>query len=183
MSSESIFLTTEEAIDAITIDFRQYRPQILLFCSVIGLISANAIHFQRESGKEGVWINQRERTDMRWMEGAELVEYMCTAIRETPWSIEMLAVACRRVFQSRAAPVTDPDTGCEGLEIETQMGSLECRQCGRCCRCLDYHHDVGAGDVELWRSLGRDDILQWVGVVPRKDRAVGYPHMGGTRNL
>jgi Fe-S-cluster containining protein len=174
MGSNAIFLTMEEAIDAIIIDFRQYRPQILLFCSVISLISGNEIRFQRETGKEGVWINQRRRTNMRWMEGAELVEYMCTAIRKTHWTVEMLAAACSRVFQSRAMPGTDPETGCEGLEIETQMDSFECRQCGCCCRSLDYHHEVVAEDVEMWRSLGRNDILRWVETVPRKDETVGY---------
>jgi Fe-S-cluster containining protein len=185
MSSNSIFLTTEEAVEAITIDFRQYRPQILLFCSIIGLISENKILFQREAGKEGVWINQHGRTNMRWVEGTDLAEYMCSAIRKTPWTIEMLAAACRRVFQSRAIPATDPDTGREGLEIETQMDSFECRQCGRCCRSLDYHHEVGAKDVAMWRSLGRDDILRWVDTVFRKDEITGYRIwvIPGTREL
>lgn len=174
MGNDCIFLTTEEAIDAITTDFRQYGPQILLFCSIISLISGNEIRFQREAGKEGVWINQRGRANMRWLEGAELVEYMCRAIRNTSWTIELLAAACRRVFQGRAMPATDPETGREGLEIETQMNSFECRQCGRCCRSLDYHYEVKAEDVEMWRSLGRSDILKWVETVFRKDETVGY---------
>jgi Fe-S-cluster containining protein len=174
MGSNSIFLTIEEAIDAITIDFRQYRPQILLFCSIITLISGNETRFQREGGKEGVWINQRGRTNMRWLEGAELVDYMCTAIRKTPWTIELLATACGRVFQSRAMPATHPETGSQGLEIETQMNAFECRQCGCCCRSLDYHHEVRGEDVEMWRSLGRNDILQWVEPVIRENDTVGY---------
>jgi Fe-S-cluster containining protein len=185
MGSHSIFLTTDEAIEAMTIDFRQYHPQILLFCSIIGLISGNEIRFQREAGIEGVWVNQRGRANMRWMEGAELVEYMCTAVRKTPWTIELLAAACRRVFQSRATMATDPETGREGLEIETQMDSFECRQCGCCCRSLDYHHEVGAEDVELWRSSGRRDILRWVDTVFQEDEPVGYRIwvVPGTREL
>jgi Fe-S-cluster containining protein len=185
MGGNSIFLSTEEAIDAITIDFRQYRPQIMLFCSIIGLIPGNEIHFRREPGKEGIWINQRARTNMRWIEGAELVEYMCKIIRNTPWTIEQLAAVCRRVFQGRAIPVTLPDTGREGLEIDTQMSDFECRQCGRCCRSLDYHHDVRDEDVKLWRSMGRDDILQWVETAFRKDEIVGYRIwvVPGTREL
>jgi Fe-S-cluster containining protein len=185
MGSNSIFMTIKEAIDAITIDFRQYRPQILLFCSIINLISGTEIRFQREVGKEGVWINQRGRTNMRWLEGAELVEYMCTSIRRTHWTIELLAAACRRVFQSRVTPVMDQETGCEGLEIETQMDSFECRQCGCCCRSLDYHHEVGAEDVEMWRSLGRNDILKWVETVYQKDEIAGYRIwvVPGTRDL
>ena len=185
MCSDSILLTIEEAIDAITIDFRQYRPQILLFCSVIKLISGNEIHFQREPGKEGVWINQRGRTNMRWIEGAELIEYMCTHIRQTHWTIELLAAACKRVFQSRVMPVTVPVTGREGLEIETHMDAFECRQCGCCCRSLDYHHEVGAEDVEMWVSSGRNDILRWVETVLQKEETVGYRIwvVPGTRKL
>jgi Fe-S-cluster containining protein len=185
MCGNSIFMTIEEAIDAIAIDFRQYHPQILLFCSIISLISGDKIRFQREVGKEGVWINQRGRTNMRWMEGAQIVEYMCSTIRQTHWTIELLAAACRRVFQSRAMPVTDPETGREGLEIETHMDSFECRQCGFCCRSLDYHHEVGAEDVGMWRSLGRDDILRWVETVLQEDETVGYRIwvVPGTREL
>jgi Fe-S-cluster containining protein len=185
MGNNSIFLTLEEAIDAIVIDFRQYRPQILLFCSIINLISGNEIRFQREARKEGVWVNQRGRTKMRWLEGAELVEYMCTRVRRTHWTIELLAAACRRVFQSRVIPVVDQATGCEGLEIETQMDFFECCQCGRCCRTLDYHHEVGAEDVKMWRSLGRNDILRWVETVHRKDETPRYRIwvVPGTRDL
>jgi Fe-S-cluster containining protein len=185
MGSNSIFLTIEEAIDAITIDFRQYRPQIPLFCSIISLISGNEIRFQRELKKEGVWMNQRGRTHMRWMEGSELVEYMCTTIRQTHWTIELLATACRQVFQSRVTPAPDPETGREGLEIETQMDAFECRQCGGCCRSLDYHHEVVAEDVDMWRCSGRSDILRWVETAPQKDGTVGYRIwiVPGTREL
>jgi Fe-S-cluster containining protein len=185
MGSNSIFLTNEEAIDAIIIDFRRYRPQILLFCSIIRLISGNEIAFQMEAGKEGVWINQRGRTNMRWLEGAELVEYMCSGIRRTHWTTELLTAACRRVFQSRVLPLVDRATGFEGLEIETQMDTFECRQCGRCCRTLDYHHDVEAEDVKMWRSLGRTDILRWVETAVQKDEDVSYRIwvVPGTREL
>ena len=185
MSSNSIFLTIEEAIDAMVIDFRQYHPQILLFCSIIDLISGNEIRFQREADKEGVWINQRGRTRMRWLEAEALVEYMCSSIRRTHWTVELLAAACRRVFQTRVLPAVDQATGCEGLEIETQMDAFECRQCGDCCRNLDYHHEVGTEDVEMWRSLGRTDILRWVETVHRKDGTAKHRIwvVPGTRDL
>lgn len=174
MDESSIFLTTEEAINAITIDFRQYDPQIMLFCSIISLISENHIRFQREPGKSGVWINQRGRANMRWLEGADLIEYMCAAIGKTRWTTELLAAVCSRVFQSRAHPVVNPEIGPEGLQIETQMASFVCRQCGRCCRSLDYHHEVTAEDVARWKALGRHDILRWVDTAARVDGTVGY---------
>jgi Fe-S-cluster containining protein len=174
MGSHSIFLTIEEAIDAITLDFRRYAPQVLLFCSIIDLISDNEIRFQRAPGKEGVWVNQCRRSNMRWLDGPQLVDYMCTVIRTTPWTIDMLAAACRRVFQSRAKPATAPETGRPGIDIDTQMRLFECRHCGCCCRSLDYHHEAGADDVEMWRSLGRNDILRWVDTSVRENRTVAY---------
>jgi Fe-S-cluster containining protein len=174
MEKKSILLTVKEAIDAIIIDFRQYEPQVMLFCSIIGLISNNDVHFKREPGKDGVWVNCSGRAAMRWLEGADLVEYMCTAIRQTDWTIELLAAVCSRVFRGRAQPAVNPETGQEGLQIETQMASFVCRQCGRCCRSLDYHQDVTAADVAHWSALGRNDILRWVDPVTRQNDTVGY---------
>ncbi len=174
MKTDAIFLTVEEAIDAIIIDFRQYDPQIMLFCSIISLISKNEIHFKSEPDKRGVWINRGGRANMRWLEGADLVEYMCTAIRKTLWTIELLAAVCNRVFQGRAQPAVNPETGQEGLQIETHMASFVCRLCGRCCRSLDYHHDVTAADVALWNALGRYDILRWVAPVAGQNETVDY---------
>jgi Fe-S-cluster containining protein len=58
----------------------------------------------------------------------------------------------------------DPQTGCRGICIETGMESFYCRQCGRCCRTLDYHSGITAEDVASWQESGRADILEWVGV-------------------
>jgi len=76
----SIFLTTREAIQAITTDFRQYNPQIILFSSLIRLITNDRIHSKRAPGKNGAWTNRSGTSQMKWLEGPELVEYMCDAI-------------------------------------------------------------------------------------------------------
>jgi len=39
VKKESLFLTREEALEAICRDFRQYDPQIILFFQIIRLIS------------------------------------------------------------------------------------------------------------------------------------------------
>jgi Fe-S-cluster containining protein len=174
MGESFIFLTVEEAIEAIIIDFRQYDPQVMLFCSIISLISKNDFHFKREPGKKGVWINQGGRVNMRWLEGADLVDFMCAAIRDTRWTTDLLAAVCSRVFQGRAQPVLNPETGLESLQIETHMASFACRQCGRCCRSLDYHNDVTDADVARWKALARDDILRWVDPVSRQNETIGY---------
>lgn len=174
MKKESIFLTTEEAIEAIRIDFRQYEPQILLFCSILGLISKNTIRFKHEPGRQGLWVSQGGRSNMRWLEGCELIDFMCAAIDRTQWNTELLIAVCRRVFQSRARPAVDPKSGRAGLSIETQMESFACRQCGRCCRVLDYQYEVTADDVLRWKKSGRADILEWVETISRSGAEPAY---------
>ena len=174
MEKESIFLTTEESLEAIRIDFRQYEPQILLFCSILGLISQNTIRFKHETGRQGLWISQEGRPNMRWLAGCELIDFMCTTIDCTQWNTELLTAVCSRVFQSRARAAVDPNSGRPGLAIETQMESFNCRQCGRCCRVLDYQYEVTANDVRRWEASGRADILAWVEKISRDDAKPAY---------
>jgi len=162
VEKESIFLTTREAIQAIITDFRQYDPQIILFSGIIRLITSNRIHLKREQGKNGAWINRPGTAQMKWLNGPELVEYMCDVIAQTRWDPNLLAGACARVFQTRAVPDVHPNTGKTGVRIETNMEGFACRQCGCCCRFLDYHNEVTAEDVDLWKASGRNDILKWV---------------------
>lgn len=158
----SIFLTLREAINAICIDFRQYEPQILLFAEILRLISNDTLHLKRESGQEGAWINDRGGRAMQWMEGRELIAFMCDAVTAAQWSTELMVAVCRRVFQSRVFPEADPATGETGIRIETNLKDFRCRQCGHCCKALDYHHELDAADVAHWKALGRTDILAWV---------------------
>lgn len=39
----------------------------------------------------------------------------------------------------------------------------QCLMCGACCKAFGGHLHASALDLERWRSLGRDDILRWVG--------------------
>ena len=167
MEKASIFLTTQEAIQAIIADFRQYDPQIMLFSGIIGLITDNRIHLKREQGKNGAWVNRSGKTHMKWLEGPELVGYMCDAISRAPWDSDLLADVSARVFHTRAAPDMDANTGDKGVRIETDMEAFVCRQCGCCCRYLDYRNEVTAEDVAFWKASGRNDILKWVDEISR----------------
>jgi len=183
VEKESIFLTTREAIQAIIADFRQYDPQIILFSGIIRLITKNQIHIKRAQGRSGAWINHQGSAHMKWLEGPELVDYMCEAISRTPWEQDLLAAVAGRVFQTRATPHNDETSGKPGVRIETNMESFECRQCGCCCRFLDYRNEVTAEDVARWKASGRTDILRWVDEIrlngqPKRYRAWIIP---GTR--
>jgi Fe-S-cluster containining protein len=174
VENASIFLTTREAIQTIITDFRQYNPQIILFSSIIRLITNNQIHLKRAPAKNGVWINSSGTAQMKWLTGPELVEFMCDAISRTRWYPDLLAAVSARVFQARATSEVDADSGEVGVRIETNMEDFRCRQCGDCCRYLDYHNEVTAGDVAFWKASGRNDILEWIDEISRNGHMQGY---------
>jgi len=155
-------------------DFRQYAPQIILFSGIMPLITDNRIHLKRVPGKNGAWVNRAGKYQMKWLNGPELVEYMCNAIDQTQWHPDLLAAVCARVFRTRAAPEEDEKTGNPGVRIETHMENYACRQCGHCCRFLDYRNEITVEDVALWRAAGRNDILKWVKEIRGDGRARKY---------
>jgi len=161
---DSIFLTHAQAVAAICRDFRQHEPQILLFNGLAGLLSHQGILARTERDKSGMWLRMPGERRMDWHEGADLVEAMCRIMSQVPLDDELLAAACSRVFQAKAHPASDPATGRRGIRIPTEMKDFVCRQCGRCCRTLDYHSEISPSDVAMWRRLKREDILAWVGV-------------------
>lgn len=174
MKSETVFLTREQAVEAICRDFRQYAPQLLLFCEVLRLVSDRETRLRPEIRKRGVWISVCGRQKMRWLEGRELLAHLCEALVRARLEPAKLAAVCTRVFQTRAFPAVAPDTGEIGVRIEAGMHRFSCRQCGQCCRYLDYRNEVGAADVARWQSMGRSDILRWVGVYRRTDAQPTY---------
>jgi Fe-S-cluster containining protein len=171
---ESIFLTIEEAVRAICIDFKQYPPQTMLFAGIITLISNNTIHLKRETRNKGAWINETGQRTMRWLGGPKLIEFMCETISSTQWNPTLMAQVCSRVFQTRAYAANNPDTGDIGVRIETNMETFSCRQCGNCCRALEYHNELTHADVSAWKTLGREDLLKWVEFIDREDAVNEY---------
>lgn len=164
VEKDSIFLTIEQAIAAVCLDFRQYEPQVLLFSEIISVLSKGDIIAKREMGKDGIWIATAGQRKMRWMEGTKLIDTMCDILSNSKADPMVLAAVCSRVFQSRAFPDEDPETNGTGIRILTGMEGFTCQQCGKCCRTLDYHNEVTAEDVARWKHTSRTDILDWVGV-------------------
>jgi len=172
---ERIFLPFHKVVESICNDFRQYDPQILLFCEVIRLMSGGDTVVKRmPDDKNGVWIQVAGLRNMRWIEGPELVEHMCTTLKAADLTPQLLAAIASRVFQTRALPAEDPLTGQEGLMLETGMQEFHCRQCGHCCQSLDYSYEVTAADVARWQKMGRTDILAWVGSFKGEDGQMVY---------
>ena len=95
-------MTHDQVVESICIDFRQYEPQILLFCEVIRLISDGAAVVKRTPDHtNGIWIRTAGLRTMRWMEGRGLVDYVCESLNAVDLSSEKLASIASRVFQTR----------------------------------------------------------------------------------
>ena len=174
VKKESLFLTRKEALEAIRRDFRQYDPQIMLFCQIIRLISGGSIVAKREGQKNGAWVSLPGHRNMRWMDGPGMVEYLCESLGSEKLSVPMLASICARVFHTLTYKDVDSATGQEGIRIETGMEDFVCRQCGHCCNTLDYHREVTEEDVARWQELGRSDILRWVSVFEGEGNKKSY---------
>jgi Fe-S-cluster containining protein len=174
VEENSIFLTVEQAIAAVCLDFRQYEPQVLLFSEIISVLSKGDIIAKREIGKNGIWISMAGQQKMCWLEGSELIDSMCEIISNSKPDPKVLAAVCSRVFQTRAFPEKVPQNGKTGLRVWTGMEGFSCRQCGKCCQNLDYHNEVTKEDMAHWKQAGRTDIMDWVGVFRKDDQNTVY---------
>ena len=145
-----------------------------MFAELIPLIADGNTVAKKDTQKNGIWIGKRGQQNMRWLAENDLINYMCTAVRTADLSPTLLAAVCGRVFQTRARPDKDACTGREGIRIDAGMDAFVCRQCGRCCRTLDYQQEVTAEDIARWRKQGRSDILEWVGIFKKDGCETGY---------
>ena len=135
-SKDSIFLTTDQAVKAICLDFEQYEPQIFLFSEIISVLALDNLVAKRELGKDGIWLKMPGHKKMHWLDGDNLVKTMCEILENYHFDPAVLAAVCARVFQTKAQPDENPETGQEGIRIFTGMENFECQQCGKCCRTL-----------------------------------------------
>lgn len=174
MEEETLFLTVEEVLNAICLDFRGYDPQPMLFCEVLRAVHGNAIAYKREFGKDGLWISTGPSHRMRWMAGTELVAYMCRIIIAAQLPLAQLVRLCRQIFQTPCHPATSQDTEEPGILIETGIDRFHCKQCGLCCSQLDYRNGITAQDVQRLEQLGRKDVLEWVGRTKTKEGQIIY---------
>jgi Fe-S-cluster containining protein len=159
---------------AVCLDLRQYAPQVPLMCEILGLISGDAGRAVRDAHDSSIWVLRRGRRQRQRMEPADLTEYTCARLSGTDLPPEIWVDICRRVFRTHVRLLKDPDSGQWELSIQTGMAGFACRQCGHCCRRLDYRHELTPDDVHRWRRMGRLDILDWVGESRRPDGSISY---------
>ncbi len=178
MSAEDrIFLSPEEALTAIRIDFNQYPPQTRLFLDLCPLILGRDMPVVEDSRHNCVWTPGADGVRMRRMRRlsfkalGDLLYHTLERSRPPP---EVLADLCSRIFLTPAYPARKGKEKPAGIFIETGMADFQCRQCGQCCRSLDYHDQLTDADYRLWQEQGRTDILEWVGIFRQGDRIVSY---------
>ena len=171
---ETIFLTLQQAVEAVCLDFRRYEPQIMLFSEILRVVSDGNAVIKQDAEKEGRWVAAEPGSKMVWLDGRALGEYVCRALHEKDLHPDVIVSICARVFQTRVFPGTDPANGRKGIHIETGMEGFSCRQCGDCCKFLDYHDALTTADVKKWQRMGRQDILNRVGFSQKADGTPTY---------
>lgn len=169
-----IFLTREDAVRAIRMDLQQYESQTGLLCELFPVVMGENALAVADQDPQRVWIKQAARGPMRPVTADELADKLFSRMAAESDSLDRLAEFCAGVFQAPAAPGFDRATRATGVWLETGMAGYVCRQCGRCCRTLDYHRECTADDYHRWQALGRDDILQWVRCIPGPDGTTAY---------
>jgi hypothetical protein len=161
---ERLFLTIDEALEAIRGDFAQYGSQLNLISVIWPMIFGDGAYVRQDAGTRSVWA--KNFADSKLIPSSEddlKQRIMDRLLRFTP-DPEQLARICSRVFGAHAAAGPGPDAS-SGIWIDTKMNDFICTQCGHCCLTLDYHDGCGLEDYKRWQDLGRTDILEWVGVV------------------
>ncbi|MBS0014151.1 MAG: YkgJ family cysteine cluster protein [Desulfobacterales bacterium] len=164
-----------EAIDAIRTDFNQYPPQRRLFMDLCPLILGPEITVIEDARNHCMWISRPgpgRKNRMRPTTARDLGQTLLNALQNTRPSTGVMAEICRKTFQTRAQVAGNGEK--TGVWIDTDMQGFACRQCGRCCRVLDYRHELSAADYRHWRILGRNDILERVATIRHGSRIVSY---------
>jgi Fe-S-cluster containining protein len=156
-----IFLTPAQAVDAVALDFQAYGPQSDLFRRIAPLILGEQCRITRPD-ENGNRVSILRGNTFYPVSDQNLEYYLIHVLETAPLGLNTLARICEMVFQTRTAVGYD-SIGCtSGIWVHSQMDRFVCRQCGKCCRTLNFETDCEASDLRLWRDLGRSDILAWV---------------------
>lgn len=162
----TIFLSIDEAVEAVGNDFSQYPSQFNLFSVLWPLVFGSSAYLMRDPEGPGVWLKTSEVKQPRKVSIDDIGGWIVRRLKQLNLSAEHLARICTLVFQTPSVagpgPMTDSPPG---IWVHTRMEGFVCSQCGRCCRRLTYHDGCSVADYRRWQDTGRTDILEWVGTV------------------
>jgi Fe-S-cluster containining protein len=168
-----IFLSHKEVLAAIRADFHQYGPQTALFLELFPLVFGQRAVISGSSRDERLWLAE-SGGKMVQISPTDLGLRLCQELERTDPSLKVLAAVCRRVFRTAVQPGVSDRSNEPGLWLFTGMEAFTCRQCGHCCRNLDYYDQLTEADCNRWQALGRSDILEKVRRFEREDNTVVY---------
>ena len=174
---DDIFLSMEEAISAIRSDFCQYPPQADLFVGLSPLILGPHTRIVNEPRYNGLWISTpgcghtRQR---RKIAVVELGRLLIETLAASPPPPDVMAEICRQTFLVPAEPSGNGAASEEGVRLQMDAEGFRCRNCGKCCRALNYRNELSPDDYHRWQELGRADILERVATIAREGRIVSY---------
>jgi Fe-S-cluster containining protein len=169
---ERLFLTIDEALDAVRADFAHYGSQLNLLAVIWPIVFGHGAYVLKNAHSRSVWAKASDSPKLFPSSEADLKERIMDRLGRLPPDPQHLARICRLVFGVRVTAGSGPEPEASpGLWIDADMNDFICTQCGRCCRTLDYRDGCRVSDYQRWQDLGRTDILDWVGVV-RQGKAV-----------
>ncbi len=173
-SKDTVFLTRKEAIDAVRLDLKNYPPQPILLRRLAHLVFGDDRIVSEDSRQGGLWVRPAGKRKAVLLHCEALPESILAELGSQSIPLKTLVAVCGCVFQEKARPKTGEGGEAGGVILETGVENFKCRQCGRCCRVLDYHRELTMEDYRLWQELGRKDILKRVKVIRRKAEIVGF---------
>ncbi len=168
---DGLFLSTQEAVQAVNIALSRYSSQFNLIANVWPLVFGRDAYVIRDSTPRLFWVKTSSRSKLVSADEDDLKRLMMERLKRSPPSLSKLATICRQVFGTPTHHVSDPSAAEKpaGIWIKTDMADFQCIRCGQCCQTLNYHDGCSLEDYRRWQELGRDDILAWVGTVRQNE--------------
>ena len=163
---ERLFLTIDQALDAVRMVYAQYPYQFNLLSVIWPMVFGDGAYVLRDAHSQSVWAKISVNTKLIRCSEEDLKKRIMERLERLPPDKENLARICSRVFGAHvyvgSGPQSDP---APGIWIVTDMAGFVCAQCGHCCLTLQYHDGCTTTDYQRWQELGRSDILDWVGTI------------------
>jgi Fe-S-cluster containining protein len=125
----------------------------------------------------GLWIVEsgiRHTRKMKKTAPRKLADLLLNQLEARPSPLGLLADVCSIIFEAPAWPGQDDGGRREGIWVDARMADFQCRQCGRCCRELNFRHQLLETDYQCWIQSGRNDILEWVAVHRRGGKIISF---------
>ena len=168
---ERLFLTIDEALEAVRGDFVQYASQLNLLSVIWPMVFGEGAYVLQDARSRSVWAKIPGKTKLIPSSEDDLKQRIVDQLKRLPPDPEHLARICSMVFGAHVKADSGPEPDLlPGIWIDTDMADFVCTQCGRCCRTLNYHDGCSVTDYELWQDLGRTEILDWVGTIRQNGR-------------